>query len=345
MGWGTLSTAGVTPGFPQIRNSSFSDWLPVSNVPDMDAHHEALAASAGLITTAQAEQLGYSRAEVVRLRAAGEMAGLRRGIYLNGPLPEETSNRHLTAAAAALLAVEGDDAVLAHRTAAIAWGFDWLRAPDLASVWLAQPRGLHAVRKYPGLHIWPATLPAHHLTHTATGLPVTSVARTVVDLARHYTFRESMVLAESALRRKLTTVDELHRIAADCVGWPYSRRVARVLAHADGTTESVAESLARAIFVEVGLPKPRTQVLIGDDGVKLARLDFLFGTWVAVPVDGREKYEKNPDERWREKRQEDRLREIGHEVVRLIWADLIGPPEDIRRRILDAMARADARHR
>lgn len=311
----------------------------------MDAHHEALAASAGLITTAKAEQLGYSRAEIVRLRAAGTMSGLRRGIYLSSPLPEEASRRHLTAAAAALLAVQGDDAVLAHRTAAVAWGLDWLTAPDLTTVWLAQPPPVAKVRKYPGLHIWPATLPPRHVTRSSAGLPVTTPARTVVDLARHHTFRESVVLAESALRQRLATLDELRETAAECGGWPYSRRAARVVAVVDDTTESVAESLARAVFVEACLPTPRTQVrVIGDDGLILARLDFLFGVWVAVLVDGRLKY-ADPDARWKEKRQEDRLREIGYEVVRLTWADLIGPTEAVRRRILNAVDRAAARHR
>jgi hypothetical protein len=312
----------------------------------MDAHHEALAASSGLITAAQADGLGYSRAEIVRLRGSGDIHSLRKGIYLLGQLPEEPTDRHLTAAAAALLAVRANNAVLAHQTAGVAWGLDWLQVPDLGSVWLAQPPPVHKVRKYPGLHIWPATLPAHHITRTESGLPVTTAARTVIDLARHHSFRQSVVLAESAMRRKLTTLDELRSTAVDCRGWPYSRRTERVLSVVDDTTESVAESLARAVFVEAGLPRPRTQVRILDEvgHVILARLDFLFDRWVAAPVDGRLKYE-DPEERWKEKRQEDRLREIGFEVVRLTWADLNGPVAEVRRRILTAMERAAARHR
>lgn len=41
---------------------------------------------------------------------------------------------------------------------------------------------------------------------------------------------------------------------------------------------------------------------------------------------------------------EDRLREIGFEVVRLTWADLNGPVADVRRRIRNAMDRAATRH-
>lgn len=129
-----------------------------------------------------------------------------------------------------------------------------------------------------------------------------------------------MVLAESALRQRLTTVEELQRVAAECSGWPYSRRVARVVALVDGTTETVAEALARAVFAEVGLPIPRTQVLIVDGDRYLARVDFLFGVWVIVLVDGKLKY-KDPEDLWREKRQEDALRELGYEVVRLSWSD------------------------
>ncbi|MGQ0846667.1 MAG: hypothetical protein ACT4QF_21300 [Sporichthyaceae bacterium] len=310
----------------------------------MDAHHEYIATSSGLVTAKKAFALGYTRAELRRLHTRQEMAGLRRGIYLSGPLGEGARQRHLDAAAAALLAIKGNDAALAHRTAAVVWDLDWLEQPDLNSVWLIQPPSSQSVRSYPGLHVWPATLPAHHLTISPNGLPTTTPARAVVDIARHHSFREAVVAGESALRYGLANNDELRTIVGDCRGWPFVRKARRVVELIDGTTQSVAEALARAIFAEQGLPLPRTQVEIRDAaGSTIGYVDFLFARWVVVEVDGRKKYD-DPEVLWAEKRREDRLWEAGYEVVRLTWADLMGPAEAIVRRVLKAMDRATTRH-
>ncbi|HZE65801.1 MAG TPA: type IV toxin-antitoxin system AbiEi family antitoxin domain-containing protein [Sporichthyaceae bacterium] len=306
----------------------------------MDA--ELVHPRAALITAADAVSAGYSRQETARLRRSGNWTGLRRGIYLDGPLPADARERHLDQAAAALLAVQCPEAAVAHISAGVAWNLEWLDPPNLDDIWLAAPRS-HKVRYYPALRVLPADLPAHHLARSPDDLWCTSPARTVVDLARHLTFRQGVVVGDSALRLKLTTEVQLRGVLADCFGWPYTRKADRVLAIIDGKTESVAESLARAVFAEVGLPVPVPQVRIFDDaGREIARVDFLFEGRVVVEVDGRKKY-TDPDVLWREKVREDRLREAGYEVVRLTWADLVGPAARIRSRVLAALARSTTR--
>jgi predicted transcriptional regulator of viral defense system len=294
---------------------------------------------AGLMTAGDAASAGYSREETARLRRSGEWTGLRRGIYLDGPLPPGERERHLDRAAAALLAVRCPDAAVAHISAGVAWSLEWLDPPRLDDVWLAAPRS-HKVRYYPGLRVLPADLPPQHLVSSPDGLRCTSAARTAVDLARHLTFRQGVVAMESALRLKLATEEQLDRVLAECAGWPYTRKARRVRAVVDAQTESVAESLARAVFAELGLPVPVAQADIVDaTGAWIGRVDFLFEGRVIVEVDGRMKY-TDPDVLWREKLREDRLREAGYQVVRLTWADLMGPPARIRARVLAALARA-----
>jgi len=71
------------------------------------------------------------------------------------------------------------------------------------------------------------------------------------------------------------------------------------------------------------------------------RPDFLVDdTMVLVEFDGLVKY-GGTDDLVAEKRREDRLRALGHEVVRVTWADL-DRPERIVREIRQAMARAVA---
>jgi hypothetical protein len=148
------------------------------------------------------------------------------------------------------------------------------------------------------------------------------------------------------LRHGLATKAQLQQVVADCAGWPYLRRAKRALGVADVGTESVAESLTRAVLAEAGLPTPLLQVDIADErGTSVGRVDFLFEAQRTIlETDGRVKYD-DPGSLWREKRREDALRELGYEVVRVTWAQLMGPAESVRRRILDAFARAARRAR
>ena len=87
-----------------------------------------------------------------------------------------------------------------------------------------------------------------------------------------------------------------------------------------------------------------------------AYVDFAVdGENVVVEFDGKVKYGRSPDDPdpfghrrtpqqvlWAEKRREDRLRELGYEVVRVTWDDL-AEPVVLARRIGAAVRRARAR--
>ena len=73
---------------------------------------------------------------------------------------------------------------------------------------------------------------------------------------------------------------------------------------------------------------------------------------MVIEFDGQVKYGRSADERdpfgrrlpgpdvlWQEKRREDRLRELGYEVVRVVWSDLDSPRE-LAARILRAVERS-----
>jgi very-short-patch-repair endonuclease len=73
-------------------------------------------------------------------------------------------------------------------------------------------------------------------------------------------------------------------------------------------------------------------------------VDFLFEMQrTIVEVDGRAKYRNDPDSLFQEKLREDRLREAGFEVTRLIWAELVGPPRAVAHKIRAAFTRAARR--
>jgi hypothetical protein len=154
-------------------------------------------------------------------------------------------------------------------------------------------------------------------------VPVTSLARTVVDMARSESFRNAVVVADAALRAGLD-VDELHRACARTTGWPGAAAARRVVAFADAGAETPLESLSRVAFDRLALPAPEVQVEIWCDGRFEARVDFLWREHNLVgEADGRSKYE-SVDVLYREKRREERLRGLGFEVVRWDWATAYG---------------------
>ncbi|WP_314148462.1 hypothetical protein [uncultured Leifsonia sp.] len=115
------------------------------------------------------------------------------------------------------------------------------------------------------------------------GLRVTSVARTVADLAAATSFVGGVVLADAALstgpfgeRAALATRPLIHA-AAESIPDPVGRRRAlAVVGFADGRAESVLESVSRATMALAGAPPPRLQVPLRDDAGFRARVDFLW---------------------------------------------------------------------
>ena len=169
----------------------------------MNARLAAVAVrNGGPFTTAQAYQAGYRPADVRRLLAHRTWQPLGRSVYVDTALlkgcTQDPARRHAVEVAAVLLQLRGG-------------------APS-AQVRLTRDSG-HA----DGRLVRRAALPAHHVTR-AYGVPITSGARTIVDLARELPFRDAVVLADSALRRNVTTREQLAEVLRDCWTWRGSPR-------------------------------------------------------------------------------------------------------------------------
>lgn len=112
------------------------------------------------------------------------------------------------------------------------------------------------------------------------GAPVTTPARTAIDLARTADVLGAAVVLDAALRRAPRA--ELERVLAHQRGWPGSARAQVRLGRADALVESPLESLARIRCAQQGLPAPALQVLVGGTDGPVGRVDFLWpssGRW------------------------------------------------------------------
>ncbi|MFJ6098113.1 hypothetical protein [Williamsia muralis] len=173
---------------------------------------------------------------------------------------------------------------------------------------------------------------------------VTSRARTAVDVARSGSFFQAVCVFDGALHAGVPR-GELESVLRRSVGRTGISVARAALAVADGKSESIGESLSRALILSFGdIPLPRLQHrFLAGDGTFVARTDFDWGGLVAGEFDGYAKYirylrpgETTEQAYEREKWREQRLRRIGVVVVRWNWSDLQNP-ERLRRILVDAL--------
>ena len=178
---------------------------------------------AGIRTAAELKAKGKSAAQISNLTRQGTLVRVRRGVYARGDMAahvlSQADGAQLLGAAAELPAA-GPGAVASHEIAARIHGMD-LFAPsaDLATTGLTLTRAPgHNRSGRPGVKIHSAELPAEHVT-LIHGMPVTTPARTIVDLGRSLEFRAGVVAADSALHQRLVTKAELEKVLAECERW------------------------------------------------------------------------------------------------------------------------------
>lgn len=299
-----------------------------------------------IIRRAEALRRGAADHQLQRQCRTRAWRRLRPGRY--APRAEfdalDAYERHRLRAAETLQAAS-TDAVLSHQSAAVLHGLDlWNTQLAVAHLTRSRPTGGRRTRHR---HVHSATLQPDEITEV-DGLAVTTVARTVADLARTLPFEQAVVVGDHALHATGLASDDV-AAAADTIA-PHAgrRRVHRVLDHLDGRSESVGESRSRVLMIREQLPTPDCQPnLYAPDGEHLGRVDFLFEEFGVVgEFDGRGKYGRLvPDGQvpadivWSEKKREDAIRATGRQVVRWSW-DELETPHVIVQRIRDAFERA-----
>ncbi len=295
-----------------------------------------------LVLRARAVTEGFSDAELARLVRRKELVGLQRGAYLDQPAGSvRARHRAVVHATMAGLRLPG---VVSHTTAAL------LHDLPLFRVRLGK---VHVIRRPPAsgsgsarVHLHVARLPAAETT-SVDGLVVTDVTRTVVDVARSVPFESAVVVADAALARGATTSEALSACLARMGSIPGRRAAARVLAFADGRSESAGESRSRVLLQQLGIPAPDLQVEVRrPDGSLIGRSDFGWEDGGTLgEFDGRVKYgrllrpgQSAGDAVYEEKLREDELRDTGRQVVRWTWPEL-DTPRVVGERLLRAFAR------
>ncbi|QWC84126.1 type IV toxin-antitoxin system AbiEi family antitoxin domain-containing protein [Nocardioidaceae bacterium] len=239
----------------------------------------------GLVTRNQALRSGYSASEVRALTGRGTWHTVRRGVYAERTLWEqfdrdEMDRRRILAvflqAEQPLYASHGSGGLLQHLA---------LLEVSRRRIHMTAPR-IDAGRGENGVVYHPARVSAVDTTTTPFG-PVTSVARTVCDIARYDGYDAGIVAADRALRDGLPR-EELERVVSGMRNWPGVRAVRAVVEDADQGAENPGESLHRVVISRLGWGRPRLQVRVTDGG-RTAYVDAMLGCH-AFEFDGFGKY-------------------------------------------------------
>jgi very-short-patch-repair endonuclease len=284
----------------------------------------------GLITAAQARDLGFGPNAIARRVRSGEWERVLPTVY-------RLSSSRVTPRQAMLAATlwGGAGAVLSHASAGVLWGISGLRA-EQAELWVPPTRRVRSGQVV--VHRGDVQPRERRMVD---GIPVTSVARTLVDLAARFDDESLDAAIDDVLSRGLTTIGALGRAAslASDAKRPGAARFGRLLENFGHgrAAESRLETRVRRLLHEAGLSAVRQHEVVLNG--RRYRLDFAWpDLGVAVECDGfsahggRIAFERDR-RRWAD------LTAAGVLVVPVTWRQATQHPTEFLERVRAALAR------
>lgn len=272
----------------------------------------------GVVTRRQLREAGITGGVIDRRLAAGRLKPLFQGVYLVGPLMPPGAREM-----AACLAC-GPTAVASHGTAAALWGMIE-RSPTQeihVSVRKGNPRR-------PGIVTHRSTTLQSNETTTRKRVPITTPARTVLDLARSAHSRVLRHAISHAVASRLVTPEMVSELASHVAGRPGGPLLREVLGeHGPLFTRSEAEVRFLDLIEQAGLPVP-----LVNHRVAGYEVDFHWpAAGLVVEVDGFAYHSS------RRAFEQDRIRDgdltgAGLRVIRVTWRQLADEPLAVAARL------------
>ncbi len=216
------------------------------------------------VSRQQLSALGLSESAIEHRLAAGRLVIVEEGVFAVAPvLRHDDWGRWM----AATLTAAGS--LLSHGSAAAAWGF-WSLPRQFETI---TRDGSGGPRRHGGvLAFRSSTLEGE--CSVLRGIPITSVSRTLLDLARELSSRALARAVREAVRMELTTIEALGDDLGSYRGRRGSRRLAATIARYAGLpvgrARSGAEIRALEILRAAGRPLPRLNLRIAGEEADLS---------------------------------------------------------------------------
>lgn len=283
----------------------------------------------GLITVAQARELGMRPSAIKRRVRRGEWQSVSRGVYYSGcvepPMPTLIRAGFLTG---------GPSAVVVRRSAALLHGFAGVRS-DLPQIHISLP-GDRAIARRLG----DAVLVPHQIVLDDAdvvdldGMRVTNAVRTLADLLLTAHRFEAVSAMDSALNKGLITEVDLPAILQLMAGRRGVVEARQWMTQVDGRAESPLETRVRLRCLDGGVPPDDLQVEILGGAI---RGDMIWSRHRLIgEADGAQAHD-TVDALFRDRERQNALVALGFRIVRFTWEDTISP-ETIPMMVRRAMA-------
>lgn len=279
----------------------------------------------GVFSLDQLIALGLSASTVRTRVAAGRLHRIHHGVY--SLVPKSLLTREGLYMAAVLAC--GPGAALSHRSAARLHG---IRDYGYTRIEVTVPS--RSTRQHSGLAVHRSTTLTEADVTVVNGIPVTTIARTLLDLGD--------VLAQRQLERAFDQAEiveglDLHAINDQLARNP-TRRGAKKVRHLLAThyigstpTENDFEEALLALTRSLGLPDPRVQFYIDPgDGGPAIRADFAWPDLrIVIETDGRKTHGTRQAFET-DRRRDQRLIAAGWTVIRTTWRQLTQRPHELK---------------
>ncbi|AAS03474.1 hypothetical protein O976_15035 [Mycobacterium avium subsp. paratuberculosis 10-8425] len=196
---------------------------------------------------------------------------------------------------------------------------------------------LHSNRNpLPGLRIHSDRLESDEYA-LIDGVPVTTPARTAVDLGCWHPVNDAVAVIDDLLRATDCKVAECQLLADRYPGRRGMQSARAAIGLADAGAQSPKETWLRLLLIRAGLPRPQTQIPVSEEfGGVTYYLDMGWEDFmVAAEYDG----EQHRRDRWQytwDIRRRETLERLGWIVIQVVAGDR---PADIVSRVSAALAR------
>ncbi len=287
--------------------------------------HGLLRKQYGVINRRQAFAEGLSRSQISRLLARSEWESVHPGVYRHCAVPPRWEGQLL----AATFATGG---IASHRCAAALWQLDGFSGPPIE---VTIPN--ESWRGHPELKVHRSTQWALRDEVIKQGIPTTGINRTILDCAGVLGFARTERLAESAIRKNLTSWTQLIETLRT-----HSRRgrngclTLRTLLDVRLGDQTVPLSefsrLVTNLLVTAGLPTPRLEYRIVDtDGSHVLQTDLAWPQLrKAWELDGLQ-WHFGREEVERDKRKRNRAKALGWNIQEILWTMYTDEPDELIR--------------
>jgi very-short-patch-repair endonuclease len=281
----------------------------------------------------QLRALGLCPSAVRERVAAGKLHRVHRGVYSVGHSVLSVEGRWM----AAVLAC-GPGAVLSHRSAAALWG---LRPSARARIDVTAPRRAGRVREGIDVHSGATLLPRD--VTSVRGIPCTTVARTLLDLAEVVDRRGVERACDQAEVLRLYDGKAVDDVLGRATGRHGASRLHAVLAEyevGENITHRELEERFLLLCRNSNLPKPKVNAWVQlPDGAVQA--DFLWADErLIVETDGRATHGTRRSFE-SDRRRDQRLLVAGWHVMRRTWRQVTREPTELVESLRTQLARRD----